>query len=881
MGEGFFCSGGDSMKEFFREKQDCHPYWTWLIREHCGIANPDEVLDFEVQVQLGDSIGYIDVWISTTKILIEQKSRGRKLDAPEKQSNGSILTPFEQAKRYDNARAVDQKANWIITSNFDEIWIYNLKFERPEKNVVKVAVKDLAEFDLRFLTNPKRAEIYSEELISSAAGSLIQNFRDLFLTIKLSDSEMVLLNRFCIQLVFCLYAEDSGLFKKRQFLDYLESLKYKYLPAEFRRSFERLFKRFDMKDLPELIDDILAAFPYVDGELFKNSTLEIIDRVANDSNLDEILRNLINASANFNWSKISPTIFGSIFESIMNLETKHAGGIHYTSIENIHKIIDPLFLDDLKAEFESGKDLEKLHDKIANLKFFDPACGSGNFLTETFLSLRKLEDRIIEKIGGSIRVSIENFYGIEINDWAVQVAKLALWISEHQMNGGDHFLPLNRNANIIEGNSLEIDWKAVIPDADYIMGNPPYLGYSMQNANQKSEMKSLFDNNKSVGKMDYVCAWFKKASDYIRDSKVEVGFVATSSISQGEQVGYLWKDMFADGVKINFARSSFKWENESTDRDSMAQVFCVIVGFARFDREIKLLDGKRVKNLNGYLRDAPNVCVERTSNPIQARPKMRNGNRPADGGNLIIEAEDLDSFLEKDPRAKKFIKRFIGSEEFINNKPRYCLWLVDAEPDEIKSMKNVYDRVEKCRADRLKGAPDRQKLAKTPWLFREQMNPDHFLVVPVVSSGRREYIPIDFLDSETIPGNQLLIIPDGNLELFGILVSRIHMVWTKTVGSFLGTSYSYSAQVVYNNFPFPKFDPRIESTAQKILDARSNHPNSSLAELYDPNLMPIDLRKAHDENDRAVLDAYGFSKNISESEIVSRLFEMYQELIRK
>ncbi|MBR1420966.1 MAG: SAM-dependent DNA methyltransferase [Selenomonadaceae bacterium] len=868
------------MQEFFREKQDCYPYWTWLIREHCGIANPDEVLDFEVQVQLGDSIGYIDVWISTTKILIEQKSRGRKLDAPEKQSDGSILTPFEQAKRYDNARAVDQKANWIITSNFDEIWIYNLKFERPEKNVVKVAVKDLAEFDLRFLTNPHRAEIYSEELISSAAGSLIQNFRDLFLTIKLSDSEMFLLNRFCIQLVFCLYAEDSGLFKKRQFLDYLASLKYKYLPAEFRRSFERLFKRFDMKDLPELIDDILAAFPYVDGELFKDSTLEIIDRVANDSNLDEILRNLINASANFNWSKISPTIFGSIFESIMNPETKHAGGIHYTSIENIHKIIDPLFLDDLKSEFESGENLDELHDKIANLKFFDPACGSGNFLTETFISLRKLEDQIIKKIGGSIRVSIENFYGIEINDWAVQVAKLAIWISEHQMNGGSNFLSLNRNANIIEGNSLEIDWKSVVPDADYIMGNPPYLGYSMQNANQKSEMKSFFDNNKAAGKMDYVCAWFKKASEYIRDSKVEVGFVATSSISQGEQVGYLWKDMFADGVKINFARSSFRWENESTDRDSMAQVFCVIVGFARFDREIKLLDEKRVKNLNGYLRDAPNVCVESRTKSIEDVPKMITGNRPADGGNLIIESEDLDEFLKRDPRAKKFIKRLVGADEFVQNSPRYCLWLVDAEPSEIKSMKNVYDRVEKCRSDRLKGAPDRQKLAETPWLFREQINPDRYILVPATTTSNRKYIPIDFLDSNSIPTNAVLIIPDGTLELFGILTSKIHMAWTRVVCGRLGNGYRYSAKIVYNNFPFPNHNSKIEVTAQKILDARSNHSNSSLAELYDPNLMPQDLRKAHEENDRAVIDAYGFSKNISESEIVSRLFEMYQDLTK-
>ena len=863
------------MQKFSRENQDCYPFWTWLIRTFCGVANPDEVMEFQVPVKFENTNGSIDVWIPATRILIEQKSLNKKLDKTEKQSDGTRLTPYQQAKRYDDHRKASEKANWIITCNFDEFWIYNLNLERPENFVIKLKVADLANHDLRFLTSPHRAQIYSEELISAQAGSLVQNFRDLFLNTKLTDEELRQLNRFCIQLVFCLYAEDSGLFRKRQFLDYLESLKYKYLPTEFKKYFERLFARLDTKDLPKLVDEILAAFPYVDGELFKDATLEIIDRIQNESNLDQILRTLINASANFNWNSISPTIFGSIFESIMNPETKHAGGIHYTSPENIHKVIDPLFLDELNREFESGEDLESLHDKIARLKFFDPACGSGNFLTETFISLRKLEDKIIAKIGGSIKVSIENFYGVEINDWAVQVAKLALWISEHQMNGGSNFLPLNRNANIIEGNSLEIDWRSVVPDADYIMGNPPYTGSKYSSEKQKQDVAKFF----SYKDVDYVACWFKKSAEYIRNSRTEVGFVSTNSITQGEQVYPIWNSMFEDGIKINFARSTFKWENETPDKKSMAKVNCVVVGFARFDRKIKLLDGNPVENINGYLLNAPNVYIKSIQNPICDVPRMILGNQPIDGGNFVIEPDEYDSFPNK-----KFIRKFIGAKEFLQNLPRYCLWLVDAEPNEIKSDRKIYERVECVRKFResSKRAVTR-KLAKTPTIFAyiSHSTVGNFIAIPQVSSGRRDYIPIGYLDSETIASDQLRIIPNGSLELFGILISKVHMAWMRAVAGRLKNDYRYSIGIVYNNFPFPKSNPKIESTAQKILDARANHPNSSLAELYDPNLMPPDLRKAHEENDRAVLDAYDFPKNISESEIVSRLFEMYQELIRK
>ena len=548
---------------------------------------------------------------------------------------------------------------------------------------------------------------------------------------------------------------------------------------------------------------------------------------------------------------VSTSILGANFESIMNPNDRREFGVHFTSSENIHRVIDPLFLNDLNSEFETCEDLEKFHDKIANLKFLDPACGSGNFLIETYLSLRKLEDRILEKIGGSVKVSIESFYGIEINPVAVQIAK--------------NFLH-----NIIEGNALKIDWKSVVSNADYIIGNPPYSGARVMGESQKSDMQHVFEGWKSLGNLDYVCAWFKKASEYIRDSRSEVGFVATDSICQGESVGILWKRFFEDGIKINFANRSFKW-------DSDAQVHCVIIGFARFDRAKKFIDGVEVSRINGYLFDAPNVCVKNQSKPICDVPIMTLGNMPNDDGNLLID--DLEKFLEIDPRAEKYIRRIIGAREFIYNIPRYCLWLKDVAPSEFQSMKNVYDRVESVRKYRLSSKRlTTRKLAETPWLFGEIRQPNgNFIVIPEVSSSHREYIPIGFLNSETIAKNQMRMIPDGSLWLFGILNSKIHMIWIRTVAGRRGIGLDYSINIVYNNFPFPKFDPRIESTAQKILDARD--PNQSLAKLYDPKSMPIELREAHEENDQAVLDSYGFQKDISESEIIAKLFEMYQNLV--
>ncbi|MBR1421477.1 MAG: SAM-dependent DNA methyltransferase, partial [Selenomonadaceae bacterium] len=851
------------------EKSDCHPFWIAAFKRFWKKVDPETEMKFEVPVQIGDSQCYIDIWIPKTRVIIEQKSRGKSLDKLERQSDGSMLNPFNQAKRYDDHRKTSEKARWIVTCNFDEIWIYNLEADRPEKHVKKILLEELPErfSELDFLVDEKQSDIYTAEFISASAGSLVQDFRDLFFDSisEMSQDEIDSLNKFCIRCVFCMYSEDAEVFKRKAFLNYLKDARDKSL-EDVKTDLSNLFWRLSLKDeeLPRGIDPRLKEFDYVDGDLFDGEDLLILDRLDGNFDLRRMLDKLIDAAEKNIWRKISPTIFGSIFESIMNPDNRREGGIHFTSEKNIHKVIDPLFLDNLNSEFETCEDLEKFHDKIGSLIFFDPACGSGNFLTETFISLRKLENRVIEKIGGKIKVTIENFYGIEINDWAVQVAKLALWISEHQMNGNENFLPLKRNANITEANSLTTDWDSVISRdrVNFVMGNPPYSGARVMGESQKSDVQKVFEGWKNLGNLDYVACWFKKASDYIRGTKIESAFVSTDSICQGDSVGILWKPLFEDEIKINFAWSSFKWENETHLRKFMAQVFCVIVGFSRFDRSKKFIDGVEVSKINAYLLDAPMVCVEGRSDPIRDVAKMTMGSMPNDDGNLIIESEDLDEFLEKDPRSKKFIRRFMMGKEFIHNLPRYCLWLVDAKPNEIKSIKPIYNRINEVRKFRKSSKRETtRKLAETAYLFGEIRQPTDgsYIVMPQVTSGNRKYIPIGFLDSKVIAGDKLLIIPNGSLDLFGVLTSRIHMIWTRAIGGRLGNGYSYSIRIVYNNFPFPNLNSKqkskIEKTAQKILDVRSKYPDSSLAELYDPLSMPIDLQKAHNENDRAVLDA--------------------------
>ena len=906
------------------EKGQSQAFWMSLLRDVFGIEHPESFISFEDQVHL-DHTSFIDGYIPSTRVMIEQKSLGKNLNQAIKQSDGTLLTPFQQAKRYIAELPVSKHPRFVVTCNFEEFFVYDMEQPKGEPEVIKLQDLEKEYYRLSFLTKTKNVHLKKEMEVSIKAGEIVGVIYDALLKQYYNaENEETLksLNILCVRLVFCLYAEDAEIFgRNNMFLDYMKQFEAKH----FRKALIELFRVLDTKveERDPYLEPDLAAFPYVNGGLFANENIEI-------PNFTDEIRDLIleKASADFDWSEISPTIFGAVFESTLNPDTRRKGGMHYTSIENIHKVIDPLFMDDLNAEFkeicnikvDKTKDtkLKAFQEKIANLTFLDPACGSGNFLTETYISLRKLENKILFelqkgqiKIGAvtnPIQVSIRQFYGIEINDFAVTVAKTALWIAESQMMKQTEdivhmnldFLPLKTYANIVEANALRIDWETVVPKEklNYIMGNPPFVGYSLQSKSQKDDILSIYVDEKgkpykTAGKIDYVACWYYKASKMMQGTNIKTALVSTNSITQGEQVAAVWKPLCEQfGIHIDFAHKTFRWDSEASLK---AHVHCVIVGFSCFDdkRKRKLYSNDRVQlvdNINFYLVDANNIFVESCSKPICNVPKMTTGNRPADGGHLIIEAEDYDEFIKKEPNAKKYIKKLTGAMEFINNKARYCLWLVDINPKELRNMPEVLKRVEACKEDRLNGAEDRQKLAATPWLFRETKCPDLYVIVPATSSENRKYVPMGFLDSSTIATNSATIIPNANLYDFGILTSNVHMAWMRTVCGRLEMRYRYSKDIVYNNFPWcnstDEQQAKIEKTAQGILDARELYPECSLADLYDDLTMPKELRKAHQENDKAVMEAYGFCKKdengkrtwFTESETVAKLMEMYQKL---
>ena len=902
------------------EKGQCQPFWLSLLRDVLGVEHPEQFITFEDQVHL-DHTSFIDGMISATHVMVEQKGLGKDLNAPIKQSDGSLLSPFQQAKRYASELPYSQRPRYIVTSNFAEFYIYDM--ENPQGEPQVLLLKDLPKeyYRLKFLTDTGDAHIQKEMEISIQAGQLVGKLYDALVKKykqPMDEQAMQSLNILCVRLVFCLYAEDAGVFNHLQFHDYLA----KFNKSNVRLALIELFKTLNTKvaDRDQYMDETLMAFPYVNGGLFADESVII-------PQLDESIVDLIlnDCSVGFDWSEISPTIFGAVFESTLNPETRRKGGMHYTSIENIHKVIDPLFLDDLKEEFEQIKSqpntkkrdraLTDFQNKLACLKFLDPACGSGNFLTETYICLRKLENEVISLLQqgemvlvaeeNPIKVSISQFYGIEINDFAVTVSMTALWIAESQMmkatEGIVHmdldFLPLKTNAYIIEGNALRMDWNRVVPasELNYIMGNPPFVGYSNQSVEQKQDMLSVYVDEKNkpyktAGKIDYVSGWYFKASAYIQNTTIRCAFVSTNSITQGEQVASVWKPLYERfNIHIDFAWRTFKWDSESTEK---AAVHVVIIGFSSADNEkIKcLFEGssyKKAQNINPYLTDSVNVFIEKRTTPLSDVPKMVTGNRPADGGHLIIEADDYDEFIAKEPNAVRFIKMFVGSDEFINNKKRYCLWLVGVSPAELRSMPLVMERINACRMDRLNGAEDRKKLADTPSLFREtKCSKSFYLVVPKVSSENRRYVPIGYVSPEIICSDLVFIILDATLYHFGILTSNVHMAWMRAVAGRLEMRYRYSKDIVYNNFPWPEPTgeqrAKIEQTAQAILDARAKYPDSSLADLYDELTMPPELRKAHQNNDKAVMEAYGFDyKNMTESQCVAELMKLYQKLVEK
>ena len=901
------------------EKGHSQTFWLSLLQKVYGVEEPDKFITFEDQIML-DHTSFIDGFIPSTHVLIEQKSLGKELNKPIKQSDGSLLSPFQQAKRYAAELPYSQRPRWIVTCNFAEFYVYDMERPTGDPEIIKLCDLEKEYYRLQFLVDTGDTNIKKEMEVSLQAGEIVGVLYDALLKqYKAPEAEDTLksLNALCVRLVFCLYAEDAGIFgSKSMFHDYLRDI-----PASgIRKALVELFRILDQK--PEqrdkyLADDnpALAAFPYVNGGLFSDENIEIPP-------FTEELKNLLleKASGDFDWSVISPTIFGAVFESTLNPETRRSGGMHYTSIENIHKVIDPLFLDGLRSELEEIKEiavdktrkarLDTFQSKLAGLTFLDPACGSGNFLTETYLSLRKLEnevlrcatDQISMDLDGIIQVSIGQFYGIEINDFAVTVAKTALWIAESQMMKETEdvvhmsldFLPLKSYANITEGNALRLDWESVVPKdkLNYIMGNPPFVGYSLQSKGQKEDILSVYVDEKgkpykTAGKIDYVSGWYFKAAQLMQGTDIRTAFVSTNSITQGEQVAGVWKPLYDRfGIHIDFAHRTFRWDSEASIK---AHVHCVIVGFSpapnQAPKRIYTMERyQEAENINPYLLDAPNAFVDSRNKPICDVPLMTTGNRPADGGHLIIEADEYDEFIAKEPNALPYIKRLVGAAEFINNKKRWCLWLVGISPAELRKMPLVLQRVEACKADR-ENAPDagRRKLAERPTQFREINNPDTFVVVPAVSSERRRYVPIGFLDKNTIATNLVITIPDAQLYHFGVLTSNVHMAWMRAVCGRLKSDYRYSKDVVYNNFPWPTLTDaqkaKIEQTAQAILDARALYPDCSLADLYDEIAMPPELRKAHQQNDRAVMQAYGFDvATTTETSCVAELMRMYQKL---
>lgn len=668
------------------------------------------------------------------------------------------------------------------------------------------------------------------------------------------------------------------------------------------------------EDRDPYIDDDLAAFPYVNGGLFSDENI-VIPRLS-----DEIVSLILNrASAGFDWSAISPTIFGAVFESTLNPETRRTGGMHYTSIENIHKVIDPLFLSDLRAELDEiklradaktrKKKLAAFQQKLAGLAFLDPACGSGNFLTETYLSLRRLENEIISAIYNEqlvstlldpIQVSISQFHGIEINDFAVSVAKTALWIAESQMMRETEaivhmsldFLPLKTNANIVEGNALQLDWESVVPKyrLNYIMGNPPFVGARIMSPEQKTDVTKVFSDWKNAGNLDYVCCWYKKAADLMRGTGIRAALVSTNSVSQGECVAILWKPLFESGVHIDFAYRTFRWDSEAKIK---AHVHCVIIGFsiAPYSGKKFIFTGEQTQeaqNINGYLLDADNIFVESRTKPICDVPAMSLGNQPIDGGFYSFTEEEKEKFIAAEPASEKFFRKWVGSREFINRIPRYFLYLRECSPAELRQMPLCLDRVEAVRQSRLASsrAVTRQ-LAETPREFAfTNISKSTYIVVPEVSSERRKYIPMGFMTPDILCSNLVKMVSNASLYHFGVLTSNVHNAWMRAVCGRLKSDYRYSNTVVYNNFPWPtpteEQKAKIERTAQAILDARALYPDCSLADLYDETVMPPELRTAHQNNDRAVMQAYGFDvKSMTESSCVAALMKLYVRLVEQ
>ena len=895
------------------EKSDTQSFWLSLFRDVLYIPFPEQYIQFEKRVELSH-MSFIDAYIPSTGIIIEQKSPGVNLDESYSQSDGTSMTPYEQAKRYYDWLPASEKGRYIIVCNFSELRIHDMEQPKAPPRIIPLQDIERERSSLAFIVRPERDYTHEVEVSLRAgelAGKLYDELEKRY--VHPDDPEsMRSLNILCVRIVFLLYAEDSGLFDKLQFHDYLKAR-----AQTARQSLIELFRVLatDTTKRDPYIDATLNAFPYVNGGLFEEENIEI--PLLDGEPLRIILEEM---SEGFDWSGISPTIFGAVFESTLNPETRKDNGMHYTSIENIHRVIDPMFMYEYTEKAESllslppsqqrNKDLRKLQKEIASLKFFDPACGSGNFLTETYLSLRRLENKIIAALTKGqvsfafsqnetpVQVSIAQFYGIEINDFAVSVARTALWIAETQMLNEtknivqvyEDILPLKTHSTIIEANALRTDWHTITtPDEKlYIISNPPFIGHQWRKKYQIEDMKAAFSGVPEYGKFDYVCAWYNRAADFMKGTGARAAFVSTNSICQGELVNSFWKFMKDKGVEIFFAYRPFVWVSEAKDK---AHVHCVVVGISDADISPKYIyrsSGDNVtrteaKHINGWLLDLDDVFLENRGAPmLQGMPRMKKGSQPTDGGNLILSPDERAELLANYPEAESFVRRYMSGKDFLHDLERYCLWLVDVEPGKFRHIKPIMDRLALVAEKRRKSSTKAvRKAADTPYMFEQVRQPtnDNFLVVPETTSSRRQYIPMGYMSPDVIISNAIYILPDTDLYMFGVLMSRIHMAWVDVVAGRLRMDYTYSP-FVYNNYPWPcateKQRVKIERCAQRILDERVKCPESTLADMYEPLSMPLGLRQAHRENDRAVFRAYGWDEEISDEEIVKRLFVMYK-----
>lgn len=914
------------------EKKDSQSFWLDLLEHVYGIENAVDYITFEDNVLI-DKTSFMDGYISKTNVLIEQKSKNKSLKKAIKQSDGTLLTPFQQAKRYSANLPYSKRPRWIITCNFKEFYVYDMENPNFEEEVIRLEDLEKDYYRLDFLIDKNNEHIEKEAKVSMKAGEIVGKIYESLLkqykNPKDPDS-LKSINQLCVRIVFCLYAEDSGIFgRKNMFYDYLVDFETRFFRNAIIDLFQVLNTPVSLRD--PYLDEKLNEFPYVNGGMFSENNIEV-------PQFTDELRDLIlnNASHDFDWSYISPTIFGSVFESTLNPEIKREGGMHYTTIQNIHKVIDPLFLNELREELDEIKKTKQtktlknkligFQKKLSELTFFDPACGSGNFLTETYISIRRLENEAIKLIKGeniildveesNIQVHLNQFYGIEINDFAVSVAKTALWIAEYQMMeetkniiySNEDFLPLKSYTNVIEGNAIEIEWKNLSKSKtfDYILGNPPFVANNgrvsaeeahsigTMNEKQKSERISLF--GKKGGVLDYVSCWYKKAANYIQKTNTKCAFVSTNSICQGQQVLPLWEDLLENDIKINFAHTSFKWNNDS---NKSATVYVVIIGFSVKKNKEPILyfpNGtfKKVKQINPYLIPAENVLIGKSRSPISSdAPLMLRGSQPTDNGNLILTTKEKNELIKEEPKVEQWIRPFSMGGDFIEGKEKYCLWMPNINPKTLLNLPVTLKRVEKVREFRQKSRKKAtQKKAETPYRFDEVKvpNSDEYIAVPIVSSGNRKYVPIGFVKNGMIPGNKLFYISDGGLYEFGVLISNVHTAWLEVVGAKYGPSYSYSNTIVYNNFPWPKptkeLRTQIEKTAQKIIEAREKYKDSTLADMYGKYMyLYPELMTAHQNNDKAVMEAYNFTKIenetktwLTESETIAELFSLYAKL---